>query len=215
MIVSNTCFAAVAAGAIPAGYAAAVAARRLAESPHPSVWTMIAGAAALGAWATVIMPSLPLLAVTLGLGWALLVLAAVDALAFRLPDLLTLPLIVTGLGVSLILPARDIVGHIAAALIAMLLFYAVAATYRRLRGEEGLGLGGVKLAGAAGAWLGWEPLPYVVLFACAVGLVWVGVATIRRGREGLRERIPFGTALCIGIWLVWLYGPPEFFAPMI
>jgi leader peptidase (prepilin peptidase) / N-methyltransferase len=112
------------------------------------------------------------------------------------------------------LPDHDLVGHIVAVLIAMLLFYAVAATYRSLRHQEGLGLGDVKLAGAAGAWLGWQALPYVVLLASTLGLVWVGVAAIQRGRGAIQERIPFGIALCFAIWVIWLYGPPEFFGPL-
>jgi leader peptidase (prepilin peptidase)/N-methyltransferase len=161
-----------------------------------------------------IVPSIPLLAISCALGWALLVLATVDALAFRLPDILTLPLIVTGLAVAWWLPEHDLAGHAVAALIALLLFYAIATAYLRVRHQDGLGLGDVKLAGAAGAWLGWQALPYVVLLACALGLVWAGVAMIQRGREASRERIPFGIALCIAIWVVWLYGPPEPFGPL-
>jgi prepilin signal peptidase PulO-like enzyme (type II secretory pathway) len=33
---------------------------------------------------------------------------------------------------------------------------------------------------------------------------------ILRGRAALTERIPFGVALAIAIWVVWLYGPLEF-----
>ena len=36
-----------------------------------------------------------------------------------------------------------------------LLFLGAARRYRRLRGRDGIGLGDVKLAGVAGAWLGW------------------------------------------------------------
>jgi prepilin signal peptidase PulO-like enzyme (type II secretory pathway) len=34
--------------------------------------------------------------------------------------------------------------------------------------------------------------------------------TVMRGRAALTERIPFGVALAIAIWVVWLYGPLEF-----
>jgi leader peptidase (prepilin peptidase)/N-methyltransferase len=201
---------AVLLGSLPAGYAATLLARRLADSAEPSMPAMIAICAVFGSWAAWIMPSLSLLAISCALGWMLLVLSTVDAFAFRLPDILTLPLIVAGLAVAWWLPDHDLIGHIVAALIAVLVFYSIAAAYRGLRQQEGLGLGDMKLAGAAGAWLGWQALPYVVLLASALGLVWVGIAAIRRGREALRERIPFGIALCLAIWVIWLYGPPEF-----
>jgi leader peptidase (prepilin peptidase)/N-methyltransferase len=123
-------------------------------------------------------------------------------------------LIAAGLAVASWLPDHDMIGHAVAALIGALLFYAIAAAYRRVRQQDGLGLGDVKLAAAAGAWIGWQQLPYVVLIACAVGLVWAGVATIRRGAAALQDRIPFGVALCAGLWIVWLYGSPELFGPM-
>lgn len=197
-------------GSVPAGFAAAFAARRLADSNHPHPAVTIGACAVLGQWAAVVMPPGPLLAVTCALGWTLLVLASVDALAFRLPDLLTLPLIAAGLGVSFLLPDRDTVGHLAGALAGALCFYAIAAGYRFARGREGLGLGDTKLAAAAGAWLDWQALPFVVLVACFVGLLWVGIAATRRGTEGLNERIPFGVALSFAIWVVWLHGLPGF-----
>ncbi len=57
----------------------------------------------------------------------------------------------------------------------------------------------------------WQALPYVVLLACAVGLIWVGIAVVRRGKAALRERIPFGIALCLATWTIWLCGVPDFF----
>lgn len=204
---------AIVVGAAPAGLAAAWAARRLAESNRAPASAMIAACLVLGLWAAFAMPASILLAVTCALGWALLVLATVDALAFRLPDVLTLPLIATGVGVSLLLPERDLIGHTAGAFAGLAFFYIIAEGYRRLRGHEGLGLGDAKLAGVAGAWLGWEALPFVILAASAMGLIWAGVAVIRRGREALEERIPFGVALAAAIWVIWLHGVPALFDP--
>lgn len=199
-------------GAIPAGAAAAIAARKLSDSNQPSLWATIAGSIVLGLWAAAVMPPGYLLAATCALGWALLVLGAVDGLALRLPDVLTLPLIAGGIAVSTLLPDRDVLGHVIGAFAGLLFFYGIAALYRALRGREGLGLGDVKLASAMGAWLGWQALPFTVLVACAIGLVWVGVATMRRGREALGEQLPFGVALCLALWIVWLYGLPGFLA---
>ncbi|MEI9932274.1 MAG: A24 family peptidase [Rhizomicrobium sp.] len=161
-------------GSIPAGVAAAFISRELSETDRLPIVSMTGASAAIGIWATLLVHSAPLLAVSCALGWTLLVLAAVDVLAFRLPDVLTLPLMAAGLGVSWWLPERDILGHAVAALLGVAIFYAIAAAYRRARGQEGLGLGDMKLAGAAGAWLGWQALPFVVLLACAVGFLWVG-----------------------------------------
>jgi len=214
MTFSANTIATVLLGSLPAGYMAAVAARRLSAGAGPDVMAMIAACAALGIWAAFVFPTTALLAISCALGWTLLVLAAVDVLAFRLPDILTLPLGVAGLAVAQWLPDRDLVGHAVGAAIGGLLFYIVAAAYQRVRRQDGLGFGDVKLAAAAGAWVGWQPLPYVVLIACAGGLVWAGVAAIRRGRTALRERIPFGVALCAGLWIVWLYGAPDLFGPL-
>lgn len=205
---------AVLPGSLPAGYFATITSQRLADGVRPPMFAMIIACAVFGTWAAMIMPSYYLLAISCALGWLLLVLATVDALAFRLPDILTLPLIGIGLAVAEWAPDHDLLGHIVATAIAISLFYAVAASYRRMRHEDGLGLGDVKLAGAAGAWLGWQALPAVILLASLIGLVWVGLAVIRRGRQALRERIPFGIALCLAIWVIWLYGPPEFFGPL-
>jgi len=203
-------FAIIALAAIPAGAAATLAARRLAETAAPPAWLLIVLSIMLGLWAAAVIPWGVLLAVTCLLGWMLLVLAAVDALAFRLPDMLNLPLIALGIAVSNLLPQPDVMGHVIGMIAGLLSFYAIAEGYRAARGREGLGLGDVKLAGAAGAWLGWQALPFVVLVACFVGLVWVGLAAARRGSEGLQERIPFGVALGFALWTIWLHGLPEF-----
>ncbi len=203
----------VAGGAVPAGIAAAFAARRLSHTAQPPLALMIAACELLGLWAAYAMPSASLLAVSCALGWTLLVLATVDALALRLPDVLTLPLIAGGLAVSWWLPEHDLLGHAIGATAGLAAFYSIAVLYRAARGVDGLGLGDAKLAGAAGAWLGWQALAFVVLLACAVGLVWVGLATMRRGRAALEERIPFGIALSFAIWVIWLYGLPAVFDP--
>ena len=203
----------VAVGSLPAGAAAAFAARRFSHTGKPEIWMMVGACLGLGLWAAYVMPPGFLLAASCVLGWTLLVLATVDMLALRLPDLLTLPLIAAGLVVSWFLPERDLLGHAIGAAVGLAAFWSIAMLYRAMRGQEGLGMGDMKLAAAAGAWLGWQALAFVVLLACAVGLVWVGIATMRRGRAALDERIPFGIALAFAIWIIWLYGLPEMFDP--
>src|SRR5262249_59538361 len=119
----------------------------------------------LGLWAAYVMPPGLLLAASCVLGWTLLVLAIVDGLALRLPDVLTLPLIAAGLAVSWFLPERDLLGHAIGAAVGLAAFWSIAMLYRAMRGQDGLGMGDMKLAAAAGAWLDWQALALLVLLA--------------------------------------------------
>jgi leader peptidase (prepilin peptidase) / N-methyltransferase len=144
------------------------------------------------------------------LGWAMLAIAAIDARRFIIPDALSLPAIVLGLLASgyLLDPASDqpvSLDHVIGACLGGAGFWLVREAYRRVRGREGLGLGDVKLAAAAGAWTGWEHLSDVVLLASATALGFSVLLAVG-GRKGLsgRERIPFGTFLAPAIWIAWL-----------
>lgn len=197
------------AASLPAGLGLAWIARRetgMAELPFS---VLIGGSLAVAAWAVMIMPATYLLWATLLLGWTLLLLSTIDLLALRLPDILTFPLLAAGLALSLWLPDRDPLAHVIGAAVGFVAFYGIALAYRRARGREGLGLGDAKLAAAAGAWLGWQALPSMVLIACAAGFVWIGLAVAMRGKSALSQEIAFGVPLCFAFWIVWLYGPPD------
>lgn len=173
---------------------------------------MIAASIAFGIWAALVMPGTFLFPVTAALGIYLLTLAVIDAECFRLPDILTLPLIACGLVVAAFLPGMPLVDHIIGAVTGFAVFAGLAWLFRRVRGYDALGLGDAKLAGAAGAWLGWMPLPSVTLIACGLGFVWIGVRAITGGKQSIREHIAFGAPLAAAFWLVWLYGPLEIFS---
>jgi leader peptidase (prepilin peptidase) / N-methyltransferase len=159
------------------------------------------------AWAWAATPPGLVLALSLGLGWALLTLALIDARAHRLPDSLTLPLLAAGLAVAFALPGAPILDHLAGAAAGYGVLAAIGWAFWRLRGQEGLGLGDAKLLAAAGAWLGWRPLPTVLIVACALALAWIAVRAARGGGGALRAPVAFGPPLCAATWIVWLYGP--------
>jgi leader peptidase (prepilin peptidase)/N-methyltransferase len=201
----------LAAAALPCGWLAARLGRAYAGPSAPPrapvILAMILAMILAFAWSAVDgPPGWPRLA-SLGLAWTLICLAAIDLEAFRLPDPLTLPLLAAGLAVSVALPGRPWVDHLAGAALGWAALWLIAAGYRRLRAAEGLGLGDAKLLGAGGAWLGWAALPSVLLLACAVAFAWVGVGVLRGGSASLRARIAFGPPLCLAIWIVWMRGP--------
>ena len=143
------------------------------------------------------------------LGWTMLAIAVVDARRFIIPDVLSLPAIPVGLLASgrLLEPAAaEIVriDHVIGMLAGGLGLWLVRAVYFRVRGREGLGLGDVKLAAAAGAWIGWQSLSDVILLAAGMALSLVIALSLLRGNElSAAARIPFGCFLAPSIWLVW------------
>ena len=85
------------------------------------------------------------------------------------------------------------------------LFLLVRIAYRRLRGRDGLGLGDVKLAAAAGAWLSLPMLPIAIEIAAITALA----AYVFRQRKRMRVlrsagRVPFGAFFAPAIWLGWV-----------
>jgi leader peptidase (prepilin peptidase)/N-methyltransferase len=79
-------------------------------------------------------------------------------------------------------------------------------TYSRWRGREGIGLGDVKLAGVAGAWLS-LPMLFVALEIAALAAL--GVYFLRQKTRGrplsASSRLPFGLFFAPAIWLGWLF----------
>jgi leader peptidase (prepilin peptidase)/N-methyltransferase len=199
--------------AAPAGVVAARLARGEASETEawsrPSATAMtIAVMSVAFAWTAIRGPTTwPLLAASLGLAGSLVCLAAIDLAVYRLPDFLTLPLLAAGLIVSVLLPGRPVMDHAIGAIAGWGVLAWLAWAFRRWRGVEGMGLGDAKLFGAAGAWLGWEALPSVMLIACAAAFLWVGLKVVRRGFAAAHERIAFGAPLCLAILAVWLEGP--------
>ena len=98
-------------------------------------------------------------------GWTLLALGVIDWREYRLPDLLTLPLLAAGLLLALFGDPADAWSSLLGALAGGGAVVVIRAVYAALRGREGIGLGDAKLLAALGAWLGWEALPAVVLVA--------------------------------------------------
>jgi leader peptidase (prepilin peptidase)/N-methyltransferase len=132
----------------------------------------------------------------------LFVLSLIDLEHMLLPDVLTLPGIVLGLGAS-VLPGSPIrpVEAAAAAAGGYLAFAAVWWIWRRFRGIDALGQGDWKLAAMLGACLGWPKMLLTVFLGCVLGAV-VGVVVLRlRGTD----RLPFGTFLgAAGILVIFV-----------
>jgi leader peptidase (prepilin peptidase) / N-methyltransferase len=147
----------------------------------------------------------------LGAGLALLMLAIalIDWHRFIIPNELT----GAGLGLAMV---HAVVREPEAMLISLALaaircitfafaLFAIRYAYKWLRGREGIGLGDVKLAGVAGAWLDWATMPIAVEIAACTALL---VYLLRQFAIGqpLRatSRLPFGLFFAPAIWVCWV-----------
>ena len=137
---------------------------------------------------------------------ALIVLFVTDLQHKILPNRITLPGIVIGFVCSIFLPPgpRDSLIGIA---VGGGVLYAIAEGYYRVRGEEGLGMGDVKLLAMIGAFLGWKLVLLTLVMASLSGSI-VGVALIASKRGNMKYALPFGTFLAIGAVVSAGWGTP-------
>ena len=146
------------------------------------------------------------------LGLAMLGIVLADNRWFIVPDALSLPAIIFGLLASgrLVDPAISTLtntDHVIGMITGGFGFWLIRAAYAWFRQQEGLGLGDVKLAAAAGAWVGWQDLANVVLLAGSLALAAIAAATLVGGRKiSTSDKLPFGCFLAPSIWLVWFVG---------
>ena len=161
-------------------------------------------ALAIAVWALLVLPAGAWLPGLL-LGWSLLLVALIDLRMMLLPDRITLPLLGAGLIAAGVLAPTRFAEHALGAAIGFASLSALGLVYERARGRVGLGGGDAKLFAAIGAWVGWPGLPSALFIASILG---TAHAVLRgRGRLVAGDRIPFGPALALGGWIVWLHGP--------
>jgi leader peptidase (prepilin peptidase) / N-methyltransferase len=154
------------------------------------------------------------------LAWVMLAIALTDASLGIIPDEWNAAgLILAMLNAVLQNPDMMVEAMASAVLrggVLALLFLGLRVAYRGLRGREGIGLGDVKLAVVAGAWLGWLTIPIAVELAALAGLAtylvrrcWLGDAL------QMHSRLPFGLFFAPAIWLGWLLESTSALAPRL
>jgi leader peptidase (prepilin peptidase) / N-methyltransferase len=136
----------------------------------------------------------------------LIAASVIDWRSFILPDRLTLPLILAGPIVTLMVGSGNLVWSLVSAAIGYGLLYGVNWLYREARGRDGIGMGDAKLLAAAGAWLGAGAIPTVLLWGAALALCSIAFSAPETEPPDASRRLPFGPALAMGFWLTWLYG---------
>jgi leader peptidase (prepilin peptidase) / N-methyltransferase len=127
---------------------------------------------------------------------AMIVLFVIDLRHRILPNVITLPGIAVGLAFAFLVSpgfVDALIGAVAGGGLLLLL----AEGYYRVRGEEGLGMGDVKMLGMIGAFLGWKLMLLTLVLSSFLGS-FIGLAMIASRRGSLKYALPFGTFLAAG-----------------
>lgn len=140
---------------------------------------------------------------------AMIGIAYYDARHYIIPDFLSLGAFAVGVCWAVTAAHGGFsvdagIHHLFAAFVAAALMWFVRYGYWLFRRIEGLGLGDVKLALAAGAWTGFPGFAHVLLFACFFAFAAIlAVRIFGRAPLELQDKIPFGLFFAPAIWLVW------------
>ncbi len=143
------------------------------------------------------------------LGALMLAIAITDARRYLIPNELTAAAaalaLVRAAAIGPDAGALAVLWAMGRALIIALPLLGLMAGYRALRGRDGLGLGDVKLAAVAGAWLD-LPALFAAIEVAALAAIGAYILNAAIKRRPLRTTafLPFGTFLAPAIWLGWL-----------
>ncbi len=145
------------------------------------------------------------------LGLLMLAIAVADARAYIIPDQLTLAALLLALAATAVSGFENMPENMALAtlrgLVLALGFLALRDLYYRLRHRQGIGLGDVKLAAVAGAWLDWPLIPVAIEIAAVLALiVYIASQIILRRPLRATAKLPFGVFFAPAIWFCWLLG---------
>ncbi len=148
----------------------------------------------------------PLLAVRLLFVSAMIVLFVIDLQHRILPNVITLPGIVVGLVACLFFEPgwrSSLIGVAAGGGV----LWAIGEAYFRIRGEEGMGFGDVKMLAMIGAFLGWQLMLVTLLLASLAGSI-IGGTMIAIDRGNMKYALPLGSFLALGAIVATHLGYP-------
>jgi leader peptidase (prepilin peptidase)/N-methyltransferase len=144
----------------------------------------------------------------IGMAWLVLASVPIFVIDFRhflIPDLMTYPGILLGLGLSFLpgglTPQQSFTGAAGAGLFLWLIGFAASLLLKK----EAMGLGDVKLVAMSGALFGIQTALFGLIFASVLGcLVGVPMMIMRKLNES--RHIPFGPYICVGTVFAAFFG---------
>lgn len=135
----------------------------------------------------------------------LIVQSGIDLEHKIIPDEITLPILWLGIIMSIwniyVTSTDAIIGAVAGYVVLWIVYWLFYWVTKR----EGMGYGDFKLLAMLGAWLGWQVLPFIVLFSSITGSI-IGIYILIFMHKKRHFRIPFGPFLALAGWVALLWG---------
>lgn len=126
-----------------------------------------------------------------------------------IPDVISLSGIITGIIANLFISPEPIIPTLLQSLTGILAgggsLFLISWIYEKLRHQEGIGGGDVKLAAMLGAFFGWKGVFLILLLSSFLGSV-IGIFLVLFYRKGLQLAIPYGPFLATGALLYLFFG---------
>lgn len=138
-------------------------------------------------------------------GAALVVITFIDLDHWIIPDEISLPGAVVGLLFFLISPTLTFWNSLIGLMVGAGVLLAVYGGYYLFTGEEGIGIGDIKLLAMIGAFLGWRAIPFVLLVGSFFGSL-IGLILMFLRRADMKMPVPFGPFLCFGALCYLFFG---------
>src|SRR3989338_301425 len=141
----------------------------------------------------------------------LMVISFIDLKHLIIPDSISLPGIVVGLIVRLLLaPEGTHLSALMDGVIGILVgggtLFLIAFAYEKIKKREGLGGGDVKLMAMLGAFFGWQATLFIMLLSSVLGLL-IGIVLMIFFRKGFQYQLPFGPFIAFAGIIYLFIGP--------
>ena len=138
----------------------------------------------------------------------LVVISFIDLSHRVIPDVISIPGIFVGIGVHLILEGsgrypQAAMNSVVGAVLGGAMLFVVAFVYEKIKKQEGLGGGDIKLIAMLGAFFGWRAAIFILFMSSVLGSI-VGAVLVLVLRKDMKYAIPFGPFLSLA-GLVYLF----------
>jgi len=140
----------------------------------------------------------------------LVIITFIDIFHLIIPDIISIPGIFVGIGVHVLFESHGFYLHafidsLIGAIGGGALLFIVAYVYEKLKKQEGLGGGDIKLIAMLGAFFGWKASLFILLMSSIMGSV-VGLFLILVLRKDKKYPIPYGPFLALAGLLNLFFG---------